>query len=82
MCRGDSPKGSHEENMVDFIQTHIIFRYGVPRYIVIHDVKPFVNKLMTNLCEKFKFTQHKPPLYNVLAKCLAKAFNKTLCNLL
>jgi len=44
-----------KENVVDFIRTHIIYRYGVPRYIVTDNGKPFFNKLMTSLCEKFKF---------------------------
>jgi len=66
--------------MVDFIRTHIIFRYGVPRYIVIG--KPFVNKLTSSLCEKFKFPQHKSPIYTAPANGLAEAFNKTLCNML
>jgi len=45
-----------KENMVNFIQMHVIFQYGVPWYIVTDNDKPFVNKLMTSLCEKFKFS--------------------------
>ena len=37
---------------------------------------------MTNLCEKFKFAQHKSSMYHTPANGLAEAFNKTLCNLL
>ena len=43
------------ENVVDFIRTHTIYRYGVPRYIITDNGKPFFNNLMTILCEKFKF---------------------------
>ena len=68
--------------MVDFIRTQIIYRYGVPRYIIIDNGKPFFNSLMTSLYEKFKFAQHKSSMYNAPANGLADAFNKTLCNLL
>uniref|UniRef100_A0A803MDQ2 Integrase catalytic domain-containing protein n=1 Tax=Chenopodium quinoa TaxID=63459 RepID=A0A803MDQ2_CHEQI len=71
-----------KENVVDFIRNHIIHRYGVPRYIITDNDTPFVNKLMTSLCDKFKFTQRKSSMYNAPANGLAEAFNKTLCNLL
>jgi len=71
-----------KENVVDFIRTHIIFGYGVPRYIVTDNGKSFVNKLMGSLFEKFKFSQHKSSIYNAPANGLAEAFNKTLCSLL
>jgi len=45
-----------KENVVDFIRTHIIFRYGVPRFIVTDNSKLFVKKMITSLCEKFKFS--------------------------
>jgi len=48
-----------KENVVDFIRTHIIYRYAVPRYIITDNGKPFYNSLMTSLCKKFKFAQHK-----------------------
>ena len=71
-----------KENVVDFIRTHIIYRYGIPRHVITDNGKPFVNSLMTSLCKKFKFAQHKSSTYNAPADGLAEAFNKTLCNLL
>ncbi|XP_056685850.1 uncharacterized protein [Spinacia oleracea] len=71
-----------KENVVDFIRTHIIYRYDIPQRIITDNGKPFFNALMTSLCEKFKFTQHKLSMYNALANGLAEAFNKTLCKLL
>lgn len=71
-----------KENVVDFIRNHIIYRYGIPRRIITDNGTPFFNKLMTSLCNKFKFTQHKSSMYNAPANGLAEAFNKTLCNLL
>ncbi|GKV21559.1 hypothetical protein SLEP1_g31529 [Rubroshorea leprosula] len=71
-----------KENVVDFIRVNIIYRYGVPRYIITDNGKPFSNSLMDKLCSKFKFAQHFSSMYNAVANGLAKAFNKTLCNLL
>jgi len=61
---------------------HIIYRYGVPRYIITDNCKPFFNNLMISLREKFKFVQHKSSMYNALANDWAEAFKKPPCNLL
>ena len=71
-----------KENVVNFIRSNIIYQYGVPRYIITNNGKPFYNKLMSNLCERFGFKQHNSSIYNAPANGLAEAFNKTLCNLL
>ncbi|KMS99118.1 hypothetical protein BVRB_2g047610 [Beta vulgaris subsp. vulgaris] len=71
-----------KENVVDFVRNYIIYRYGVPRYIITDNGIPFCNRLMTSLCEKFKFAQRKSSMYNAPANGLAEAFNKTLCTLL
>ncbi|KAL0342488.1 UNVERIFIED_CONTAM: hypothetical protein Scaly_1911400 [Sesamum calycinum] len=39
-----------KENVADVICTHIIYRYGVPRYIITDNGKPFCNSLMDKLC--------------------------------
>ncbi|KMT11469.1 hypothetical protein BVRB_5g107940 [Beta vulgaris subsp. vulgaris] len=41
-----------------------------------------IKRLLTSLCEKFKFAQRKSSMYNAPANGLAEAFNKTLCTLL
>ncbi|XP_047253579.1 uncharacterized protein LOC124887711 [Capsicum annuum] len=56
--------------------------YGIPRCIVNDNGTSFNNKLMRSLCEKFNFKQHKSSIYNALANGFAKAFNKTLGDLL
>jgi hypothetical protein len=61
---------------------NIIYRYGIPQYIITNNGKSFYNSLMDKLCEKFKFKQHKSSMCYALANGLAKTFNKTLCNLL
>ncbi|KAK4407978.1 hypothetical protein Sango_0378800 [Sesamum angolense] len=38
-----------KENVADFIRTHIIYRYGVPRYIINDNGKPFCNSLIDKL---------------------------------
>ena len=45
--------------VVNFILTHLIYQYGIPCYIITNNGKPFYNKLMTDLCEKFGFKQYK-----------------------
>jgi len=77
-----SLKEVKEENVVDFMRTHIIFRYGVPQYIVTDNGKLFVNKLMSSLCKKFKFSQHNSSMYNAPPNGIAEACNKTLYILL
>ncbi|KAM2959948.1 hypothetical protein FF1_029703 [Malus domestica] len=71
-----------KETVIRFIKEHIIHRYGVPRYIITDNGKQFSNRLVDELCEKYKFKQHKSSMYHAPANGLAEAFNKTLCNLL
>ncbi|KAA0050334.1 uncharacterized protein E6C27_scaffold88G00600 [Cucumis melo var. makuwa] len=71
-----------KENIVNFVQTHIIYRYGIPHRIVTDNGRQFANTLMDKLCEKFNFKQYKSSMYNAAANGLAEAFNKTLCSLL
>ncbi|KAH0661855.1 hypothetical protein KY284_026786 [Solanum tuberosum] len=52
--------------------------YGIPRCIVTDNGTPFNNKLISSLCEKFSFKQHKSSMYNAPANGLDEAFNKTL----
>ncbi|KAL0320261.1 UNVERIFIED_CONTAM: hypothetical protein Sradi_5287600 [Sesamum radiatum] len=37
-----------KETVVDFIRVNIIFRYGVPRYVITDNGRPFYNKSMIN----------------------------------
>ena len=71
-----------KETVVRFIKEHIIHRYGVPCCIITDNRKQFSNRLMDELCEKYKFKQHKSFKYHAPANSLAETFNKTLCNLL
>ncbi|KAK4390362.1 hypothetical protein Sango_2099500 [Sesamum angolense] len=71
-----------KENVADFIRTHIIYRYGVPRHIITDNGKPFCNSLIDKLCQKFGFKQRNFSKYYAAANGLVEAFNKTFCNLL
>ena len=50
--------------------------------MITNNGKKFYNKSMDKLCNDFGFKQHNSSMYNAPANSLAKAFNKTLCNLL
>ncbi|XP_070034269.1 uncharacterized protein [Nicotiana tomentosiformis] len=71
-----------KENVASFIRVNIIYRFGIPRYIIMDNEKPFDNRLMNKICNLFGFKQRNSSMYNAAANGLAKAFNKTLCNLL
>ncbi|KAG9444948.1 hypothetical protein H6P81_016288 [Aristolochia fimbriata] len=68
--------------IVDFIRTQIIYRYGVPRYIMMDNGTPFKNKVMDRFCKKFRIQQRTSMAYNPAANGLAEAFKKTLCKIL
>ncbi|XP_031124372.1 protein NYNRIN-like [Ipomoea triloba] len=71
-----------KENVADFIRVHIIYRFGIPRYILTDNGKPFDYKLMDKIYKLFDFQQRNSSAYYAAANGLAEAFNKTLCNLL
>ena len=76
------PREVKKDNVIDFVTTHTIYLYGVPKYIMTDNSKPFFNSLIASLSEKFKFAQHKSYMYNAPVNGRAEAFNKTLYNLL
>ncbi|XP_019180259.1 PREDICTED: uncharacterized protein LOC109175453 [Ipomoea nil] len=71
-----------KENVADFLRVHIVYRFGIPRYVLTDNGKPFDNKLMDKICKLFDFKQRNSSAYYAAANGLAEAFNKTLCNLL
>ncbi|XP_019260648.1 PREDICTED: uncharacterized protein LOC109238615 [Nicotiana attenuata] len=68
-----------KENVANFIRVSIIYRFGIPCYIILDNGKLLDNKLMNKICDLFFFKQHNSSMYNVVG--LAEAFNKTICNL-
>nr|XP_009773112.1 PREDICTED: uncharacterized protein LOC104223381 [Nicotiana sylvestris] len=77
-----SLKEVKKENVANFIRVNIIYRFGIPRYILTDNGKPFDNKLMNKICDLFGFKQCNSSMYYAAANGLAEAFNKMLCNLL
>ncbi|KAL0288521.1 UNVERIFIED_CONTAM: hypothetical protein Sangu_2654300 [Sesamum angustifolium] len=71
-----------KENVAHFIHTHIIYRFGVLRYIITDNGKPFYNSLIDKLCQKFGFKQIYFSMYYAAVNGLAEAFDKTLWKLL
>ncbi|XP_070026113.1 uncharacterized protein [Nicotiana sylvestris] len=71
-----------KENVASFIRVNIIYRFGIPRYIIMDNGNSFNNRLMNRICDLFGFKQRNSSMYNVVANGPAEAFNKTLCNLL
>nr|XP_023877835.1 uncharacterized protein LOC111990271 [Quercus suber] len=67
-----------KETVANFIRTHLIYWYSVPRYIITDNGKLFYNRMMTKLCEKFEFKQYNSSMYNASTNGLAEAFNKIL----
>nr|XP_033517392.1 uncharacterized protein LOC117281662 [Nicotiana tomentosiformis] len=68
-----------KENIAKFIRVNIIYRFGIPIYIITDNGKSFDNKLMRKICDLFGFKQRNLSMYYTAANRLAEAFNKTLC---
>ncbi|XP_059310973.1 uncharacterized protein LOC132062416 [Lycium ferocissimum] len=82
MAEAVALKEVKNENVANFIRVNIIYRFGIPCYIITDNGKPFDNKLINKNCDLFGFKQRKSSMYHAAANGLAETFNKTLCNLL
>lgn len=60
-----------KETMVQFIKNHVIYQYGIPRYIITDNGKPFKNSLMDQFCERFGIKQRTSTVYNAPTNGLA-----------
>ncbi|XP_070040846.1 uncharacterized protein [Nicotiana tomentosiformis] len=58
-------KEEKKENVAGFIRVNIIYRFGIPRYIITDNGKPFDNRLMNKICDLFSFKQHNSLMYDV-----------------
>ncbi|KAL0295180.1 UNVERIFIED_CONTAM: hypothetical protein Sangu_2513000 [Sesamum angustifolium] len=67
-----------KENVADFICTHIIYRYGVPRYIITDNRAAFCSSLIDKLCQKFGFKQRNSSMYYAAVMVLLNHLTK-LC---
>ncbi|XP_070049971.1 uncharacterized protein [Nicotiana tomentosiformis] len=53
-----------KENVASFIRVNIIYRFGIPPYIIMDNRKPFDNRLMNKICDLFGFKQRNSSMYN------------------
>ncbi|XP_075088122.1 uncharacterized protein LOC142170183 [Nicotiana tabacum] len=66
-----------KENIANFIQVNIIYRFSIPRHIITNNGKPFDNKLMNKICDLFVFKQRNPSMYNAVVKGLVETMVKS-----
>lgn len=62
----------------DFIWTHIIYRFGIPKTITSNNGQPFKNAWLPKLYVKYHIKRNHCS-WHAIANGLAEAFNKTLC---
>ncbi|XP_070039712.1 uncharacterized protein [Nicotiana tomentosiformis] len=62
-----------KENIASFIRVNIIYRLGIPRYIITDNGKPFYNRLMNKICDLFGFKQRNSSMYNAAANVISKS---------
>ena len=70
------------ENVADFIYEDIICRHGTPQILLTDQGTHFKNKLVTELCEKFKVKHKLSSPYHPQTNGLVERFNRTLTNAL
>jgi hypothetical protein len=65
-------------NVINFLERHIIYRFGVPRRITSDNAKAFKSNKMHRFIVKYNITCNYSTGYYSQANSLAEAFNKTL----
>ena len=70
------------ENVVKYLYEDIICRYGCPKIIISDRGSHFNNKLVEQLCDKFKIRHRMSSPYHPQTNGLVERFNKTLCEML
>lgn len=69
-------------NVVKFIKNHVIYRFGIPKWIV-HDNEPyFVGQSFYKLCNKFKIRSIASTAYSLAANGQVETFNNTMIKVL
>ena len=65
-------------DVIKFIKHHVVYRFGVPRWIV-HDNSPqFISQAFQRFCDKFRIQSMSSTAYYPATNDLAEAFNKTI----
>jgi len=69
-------------DVIKFIKHHMVYCFGVPRWIVHNNGPQFVSQAFQRFCNKFRIQSVSSTTYYPVANGLAKAFNKTIEKLL
>src|SRR5437762_3201173 len=72
-------KEATAKNVVKFIYEGIICKHGCPKIILLDRGTHFRNKLVEELCEKFKIKHKLSSSYHPQTNGLVERFNQTLC---
>lgn len=70
------------DNVINFLERHIICRFGIPRRITLDNGKAFTSTKMARFVNKYKIDWNYSTGYYPQANGLAEAFNKTLGGIL
>jgi transposase InsO family protein len=70
------------DNVINFLEQHIIYRFGVPRRITSDNAKSFKSNKMQMFITKYNITWNYFMGYYPQANGMAESFNKTLGKIL
>ena len=70
------------QNIIDFVQEHIIYRFGVPRTITTNQGTMFISEEFENFANNMRFKLLNPSPYYAQANGQAEASNQTLIKLI
>jgi len=69
-------------DMVKFIKQHIIYYFGIPRWIFNDNGPQFVSQVFQRCCNKLRIQSVSSTTYYLAANSLTEAFNKSIDKLL
>jgi len=69
-------------DVIKFIKHHVVYRFGIPRWIVHENGPQFVSQTFQRFCNKFRIQSVSSMAYYQAANGLAEAFNKIIGKLL
>nr|XP_009794423.1 PREDICTED: uncharacterized protein K02A2.6-like [Nicotiana sylvestris] len=75
-------KAITKKTVVDFVDSNIICRFGIPKTIIIDNVANLNSHLMREVCEQFKITHRNSTLYRPKANGDVEAANKNIKKIL
>ncbi|XP_020681515.2 uncharacterized protein K02A2.6-like [Dendrobium catenatum] len=70
------------EHVINFFTHNIVYRFGVPRHVILDNGAAFKSTKIYKFVERHKIDWRYSSIYNPRANGLAEAFNKTLVKLL